>query len=273
MTQKILVLAIAGGTRRYAEMEEACRQTWAQNKPEGMEVFFVKGRDNYFEKKLYGLTRRVKSSLHVNILGEHAANYLSNVFSKAQVVVRDDVCWVDVPDTWFILSVKTLKAFSYFLHHSNFDYVFRTNLGSYLDLESLKQFLSRLPRDKVYVADKVTYPNENKYKGLVYGSGSGFGLSRDVVENVVQDMNWMIAEQLYNYGTLIDDMQFGDIITNKYRIPLIAGRRRVIDVRDLEQGKIEIHPLDYHYYLTGAKDRRHHFILEQLIKGGPVGLS
>jgi len=265
-TPKIIVLIIAGGDKRYQRMEEVSRDTWIRNKPEKMKVYFLKGRDIYIEKKIFGILRRIKVHLGINLLSPAVSRILAKKYSYASVNVDNDICYADVPDTWFLLSIKTIKALKYFLDHVEFDYIYRTNLGSYIQLDILEQYFQSLPRDGVYFGGKGIYERNNRFKGTVYGSGAGFGLSKDLVSRLVSDIELIISEQLENQGVLIDDVQFGNIIINNYGIKLLEVNKNNIERNNLEKGLISFGDSDFHYYFSGKKDYKCHLLLHDLLQ-------
>ena len=84
---------------------------------------------------------------------------------------------------------KTLKAFKYSLVHEDFDFILRTNLSSFFDIVSLINYLNDSPTTNFYSGSIEYFPynlnNINTY--LSFCSGSGFIVSKDLVERLVHD--------------------------------------------------------------------------------------
>lgn len=269
MIPKIMVLAIAGGDKRHAKMEAACRDTWARERPGGVNVLFVKGRSGQLERRALGLLRRMNTRFKICTRMSMIIGLMVRVLSNAMVRIEDDACRVNVPDSWFLLSIKTIRSFAYLLDISDFDYIFRTNVSSYIDLEMLQRFVAKLEPKNLYLAKKMIYRGDNEYQGLIYGSGAGFCISRDVVIRLVKDQNLIIREQLEKCGTLIDDMQFGEVIINRYGVQLVEGVRYDIDAGGLREDDVQVNTVDdqYHYYFTGDKSSECHYRLHKFVLG------
>jgi hypothetical protein len=76
---------------------------------------------------------------------------------------------------------KTLAAFEYVLANHDFDVLFRTNTSSYVDLANLRAYLEARARPQRFYAGVLGH----QY-GIDFASGSGYFLSRDLVELVVE---------------------------------------------------------------------------------------
>lgn len=72
---------------------------------------------------------------------------------------------------------KTLAFFEYALERLPFDLLFRTNLSSYVDLPNLRRFADDHARPARYYAGFT-----GRHEGRTFASGSGYFLSRDLVE-------------------------------------------------------------------------------------------
>ena len=99
------------------------------------------------------------------------------------------------------MGVRTIETFEYALNNFEFDYLFRTNISSYINKKNLIAWLSNKNKLKFYsgvIGD---------FYGRKFASGSGFTLSRDLVEYLCASKNKL------NYN-LVDDVCFGDLLTN-----------------------------------------------------------
>ncbi|HZT15300.1 MAG TPA: hypothetical protein VFA19_05080 [Gaiellaceae bacterium] len=92
---------------------------------------------------------------------------------------------------------KTLACFDHVLEHRRFDVVFRTNCSSYVDLPNLRRFADATGRVDAYYAGSVAM-----HEGSPFASGSGYFLSRDLVQRVVS------ARSEWNHAVL-DDVALG----------------------------------------------------------------
>ena len=105
------------------------------------------------------------------------------------------------PEDWSLIGLKTILAFKYVLKNYDFDFLFRTNTSSYLDVETLFKFLEGKSPTSVYrgVIGRVFGDTE-------FASGAGILLSRDVVERICE------RENDWKHG-LVDDIAIAELIS------------------------------------------------------------
>ena len=128
---------------------------------------------------------------------------------------------------------RTIEAFKMILD-LDFDYLFRTNSSSYVDKKQLKEFLVDKPKSDFYCGII------GKHNSQKFCSGSGFFLSKDLVEELVTNHNEI------NFS-FMDDVAFGVFFSSK-DINLVQSYR--YDV--IDNSKI---PSDYFHYRLKTKDR------------------
>jgi hypothetical protein len=112
---------------------------------------------------------------------------------------RRHLC-VPVPDDLAHVGEKTIAAFEYVLEHSDFDVAFRTNCSSYVDLPNLRSLVRSRGRRTGFYAGLV-----GGHEGVTFASGSGYFLSRDLVELAV-------AEREAWDHSLLDDVALGAVL-------------------------------------------------------------
>jgi len=130
---------------------------------------------------------------------------------------------------------KSIEAFKIIVD-MDFDFVFRTNSSSYIDKLLLKKHLENKPKNNFYsgvIGDHF---------GIQFCSGSGFVLSKDLVQLLIQNENSL------NFN-LIDDVCFGQFLSSK-NISLINSYRFDItqEVREID--------LNFFHYRLKTKDRQ-----------------
>lgn len=140
----------------------------------------------------------------------------------------------------FILN-KTMAFFSYCYNNLKFDYIFRTNCGSYVNLKLLKKFIkdNNIGKENVYLAI------ENKPKDIdfSYGSGAGILFSRDVIKKIIDNKEYLKKG--------IDDKVFGKVLIENCNIGVTKGALR----KDLKINEINDQIIDdkcYHYYYKAS---------------------
>lgn len=108
--------------------------------------------------------------------------------------------FVKCKESWDTCWEKTLMAFRYFLPTvDTYDFIYRTNLSSFIYFGRYLEFCSGLPSAGVYSGFL------GKHDGVVYASGSGFTLSRDMFKKVVE--KGLIQKKLIQ-----DDVTIGAIL-------------------------------------------------------------
>jgi len=100
-----------------------------------------------------------------------------------------------VPETYLNTNPKNIVGLRHLLATEDFDYVFRTNTSSYVNLGGLDEYVQGLP-DAGYYAGFI-----GERDGTRFASGTCTLMSRDLVEYAVSDPAW-------EFG-LIDDVAMG----------------------------------------------------------------
>lgn len=144
----------------------------------------------------------------------------SNEFS-----VKDNVIRCPYPEGYANIGLKTICAFEYLLN-TDFDYLFRPNSSSFVNINRLVEFVQELPKEKFYggkpiwfYGGGITEKDEiNPPQNCAHGCG--YILSRDLVELIVNKKNeWghhMIDDMalcrfMKNYDINITPVPFLDI--------------------------------------------------------------
>lgn len=135
------------------------------------------------------------------------------------------------------IGIRTIEAFEYALNNFKFDYLFRTNISSYVNKKNLITWLNNKNRSKFYsgvIGD---------FYGIKFASGSGFTLSRDLVEYLCHSKNKL------NYN-LIDDVCFGNFLTST--VDIFPAPRLDFPT---EQSVIDFDKSNFHFRCKSFGDR------------------
>jgi len=149
-----------------------------------------------------------------------------------------DVIFTPVPSNPELIGLSTIEAFSYVLENYAFQYIFRTNSSSYVNLLKLLKLTESLPKTGVYAGFEGRILRET-----AFASGAGYLLSRDIVEAIC------LSPTLWRHG-LIDDIALADFVSDslKAQIGQIPLPRRTIasldDAKTLSRREIQDH---FHY--------------------------
>lgn len=176
---KILILVLTyddnGG---YSMMDKIVRETWGNQKFDNVEVYY----------------------------------YYSKPLENQDYIVEGDSIFCNGLESYHTIGYKTLTSFK-FLLSKDFDYLFRTNSSSFIHLPNLLKYLENKPKHNFYSG--VAIPVHRDNMSLEVGSGSGYILSKDIVELVVNHE----SEWEHNH---IDDLAIGKLLKN-HNVDLIPN--------------------------------------------------
>jgi hypothetical protein len=129
------------------------------------------------------------------------------------------------PEDWSLIGLKTILAFKYVLDNYEFDYLFRTNTSSYLDVPTLLDFLAMKPRKNMYAGVIGTVFGNTRF-----ASGAGILLSRDIVQRISDNSD------LWKHG-LVDDVAIADLVANFQDPSVIVSELPRLDFASLAEAK------------------------------------
>jgi hypothetical protein len=142
----------------------------------------------------YNTQKTTWDSIHVD---DVQTFYLLGNSDKNEIV--DNIIFTDVKESESNCGYKTIKAFE-LLKNYDYDFIFRTNSGSYVDKFLLQK----------YSIDK---PSESFYSGVIghhnnisFASGSGYFISRDLVDLVLE------KKDIWDHAH-IDDVALGKLLS------------------------------------------------------------
>jgi hypothetical protein len=125
-----------------------------------------------------------------------------------------------VPDDFAHIGEKTIACFEHVLEKYEFDLIFRTNCSSYVDLTNLSRYVVERARPHGFYAG-----TPSTHDGVAFASGSGYFLSRDLVELVVRE------RAAWNHA-LLDDVALGHLLSPAGHTPVAAPRIDFATPRD-----------------------------------------
>jgi hypothetical protein len=147
--------------------------------------------------------------------------------------------YVDKSEDLSICLYKTILAFEHFLN-SEFDYVFRSNNTGYFDYELINQFIENKPKEKFYCG-YLGYVD-----GIKFASGSGYFLSKDLVNKVVKNKTDLLNHSIPNScNEGCDDVIIGKFITQTLGVEINPTAKRLdLSLQDISENLDMSH---YHY--------------------------
>jgi hypothetical protein len=142
--------------------------------------------------------------------------------SKPKVIRDGGDLFFNVKEEFDNQSRKNIECFQYInKEYPDIDYVYRTNLSSFIHIQNLVDTLSQSPKSNFYAGQIRIAPTEN----FKFASGSGFAVSRDVVK--------LISENKSNINLRApDDLPLGRFL-HQSKVPFTnIGWHRMNDVFD-----------------------------------------
>jgi hypothetical protein len=106
--------------------------------------------------------------------------------------LHDDTIYAPYPEGYENIGYKTLFAFE-FLLSTDFDFLFRPNTSSFVNIHKLNEFVKTIPTEKYYGGSPIPFngggvmDSDRPDGPTVCGSGCGFILSRDLVQLIVDN--------------------------------------------------------------------------------------
>jgi hypothetical protein len=204
---RLLILVLSAKNPPYDELTDAIRKTWGSVERDDLDVLYYYGN------------------------GKRKYTYQEG-----------DEIYTPHEETYENIGYKTIDSFKHVLENYNFDYLFRTNSSSYLCIDRLLESIKSAPRERYYAgwpgryrvprAERRQYPliirrllyvfDKLSPPFIPFASGSGYILSRDLVQLVVNKQHkWD-----HSY---IDDVALG-LFLYPFKIKRIEAKR--MDVED-----------------------------------------
>lgn len=245
---KILVLILAIDKDPWRRIEvEGQGPTWRSSQPENIEImrYIGVGRQNLFWKILNKLWM-INQGIQALTGGKHSPRLLNLVLRRNQQfeykISQDDKEIVTtVPDLYSLIGMKTIEAFTASIQNLDFDYIYRTNVSSYVDLTQLNEFIRNKPRSGYY-AGAI-----GAHQGIKFASGCGYFLSRDVVNKVLENRD------LWDHN-LIDDVSLGKLLTKELNIEVQGVERIDLDTINFSMVQIKSKSQSVFHYRCKATD-------------------
>jgi hypothetical protein len=109
------------------------------------------------------------------------------------VFLEDDTLWIRVHENLESVYEKTLRAFEYFVPRLHeYDFVYRSNLSTFVSFAHMLQFCRTLPRTMGCGAVIGGIPPEDEVRnsleaGFSFPGGNGFILTPDIVKRLVEE--------------------------------------------------------------------------------------
>lgn len=116
----------------------------------------------------------------------------------------DDKLILNTPESYMPgILIKTIESFKIINNLYDYKHIIRTNLSSFFIVENILKISENLNDNNIYAGVNGIQPAQN----IPFVSGSGFWLSRDIVNIILNNKNKLNKN-------LVDDVSIGDLLSN-----------------------------------------------------------
>lgn len=229
MSNKIIVGVLASIAGGYDSMVRACRETCYSKSaiPEDVSVFYIYGASPLRDTPDY-----------------------ETISPGTCALLEGDCFYHNYPETRENIIHKTIAFFEYCVNNLEFDYIYRPNCGSYINLDILCKIANTLSNKELYFGKKSL----NK-KLPAYASGSGFMISRDLVEKIVLNKNRIIYPH-HGHRFVMDDVSIGAMLTEIFNVDITDAPRIDTNYEAIKSENFVFDPTCHHYYFQHTIDPR-----------------
>lgn len=178
-------------------------------------------------------------NLHPNIKSYFIVN---DPYIKEDILLNEEenTIYCREVETWSPgITNKTVQAIDYCLQNYDFDYIYRTNLSSFLHLHNLYNFVEKNPYNYAGVI--------GNHEGFHFTSGSGFLLSKNACLYLITEQQNLLK---YDY---LDDVCIGILLKPIFGIQYIDRCNIDIDTREDDVKNI-INEGIFHYRCKSDND-------------------
>ena len=191
---KVIILVLTHDIWPFDMMEKCIRETWGKYKHPNVEIYYNHSGGD--ESKIIG-----------------------------------DIIKIPDTDGYHNIGYKTISAFELLLK-KDFDYIFRPNSSSFVNIPRLLDYIQTLPTEKFYAGSPIPYLhgglNEDDYNNSapkLCCSGCGYFMSRDLVQLIVD------KKEMWQHR-LIDDLALCKFLKDNDIDMVENSRLKVHDATD-----------------------------------------
>lgn len=156
--------------------------------------------------------------------------------------------FLNTEDSYSNLAKKTLMAFQEIYKNYEFDFIFRTNTSSFIDLKILENYLNFESNNLSY-SGKITETKE----GFTFASGAGFFISKQNISILLKN------KELFD-ETLPDDVAIAKTLSQHMIFPTNLSR---VDLKNVPNPRTIKENKEFHYRCR--LDPQFHRFLEPLL--------
>lgn len=246
MPKKILVLVLSTDMKPWRKIEILGQDaTWKKQKIENVRVMRYCSKH---QKNILALKASIYWRLEAKILCRYPNNQISTRWKKfiESIPVRAEIgtnqISLNLTESYSLIGLKTINTFKTVLKLMDFDYVYRTNISSYVDLALLSEYVENLDDEELNFYGGVV----GEHRGIRFASGSGYLIGWNTLKKAVESSN------LWDHS-LIDDVALSKLLYQKHGIiPSQISRRDFKSVAEVEQAAFSA-DANFHYRCKARK--------------------
>ncbi len=167
--------------------------------------------------------------------------YLYYYGGSDRTYLERDKLYIDCKEEYLNVAQKTELAFNYVLDNISFDFLYRTNLSSFVRVNKLLEMCSNLDPAQPFYGGFLGF-----YASVHYASGSGYLVSRKSLE-LISGEKW---ETSY-----MDDVSLGRILKRKGVLPVPLERLQLRSYQDAITHDVEDIKRYFHFRCKNPSDR------------------
>jgi hypothetical protein len=189
------------------------------------------------------------------------------LFGKLNDINYDhDIIYDDIEESYPVRIYKTLRAFQDIIKEYKFDFLIRTNLSTFWNLDNLDKYLDTLPKINCYCGHALYVPphfvNQNSidyYPYLInYCSGTSIILSYDLILQINNNNN--------KIKNIVEDVTIGDFLNKQSNISIIHNEMCILDDLNTYENKINEKKIYYRVKTNENRLQNDIFIYTKLLK-------
>lgn len=192
--------------------------TWKSNRMENIQVVRYtseqKKNYQYFASEILWKITRLEKLIKLNLFGvvkNFWNKYLNRLSPKIDRI--ESTVLIHLPEAYSLIGLKTIIFLEYVLKNYEFEYLYRTNVSSYVDLGALSTVVNGLDHKTPIYGGVEGFAEE-----ISFASGSGYLIDRETLKLIVSHKSkWDNFE--------IDDVALGKIVQNELNLTITNFER------------------------------------------------
>jgi hypothetical protein len=216
-------------------MVKACRDTWASTKTDNIKFYYCYGHRKGIRFPKNSDTIKSFETYWPNG-GPRIGGKPQSIRQKKSPFAIGDCIYSDTPEGRENIYYKTMDAFQWLVENEEFDYLLRTNCGTYVDMELLLEYIKNLEeKENIYCGWPMEHNNshnKNQPSKIKFASGSAFLASKNLISDIVKNRESVdVVRGSWLSKTIIDDVTFGHRFINKNNATYRNWTTKVLTVK------------------------------------------